>query len=110
MSHARWVDIRPHHVHHRPAHQRVIDVRDADEIDGELGHIDGMEHVPLARLAEAARGWDRNDEIIVVCRSGGRSARAAEVLHMMGFRKVHNMQGGMIAWHAHGLPARRRRA
>jgi rhodanese-related sulfurtransferase len=110
MSDTRWVDIRPHHVLARPRHQRVIDVRDANELDGEFGYIDGMEHVPLSRLAEVARGRDRDDELIVVCRSGARSTRAAEILHAMGFRKIHNLEGGMIGWHAHGLPARRRSA
>jgi glyoxylase-like metal-dependent hydrolase (beta-lactamase superfamily II)/rhodanese-related sulfurtransferase len=77
---------------------RVIDVREADERQGELRSIPGSEHVPLATVAAAARGWDKSQRYVVVCRSGGRSGRATLELEAMGFRHVASMAGGMLAW------------
>jgi rhodanese-related sulfurtransferase len=88
---------------------RVIDVREPDELTGELGHIDGIEHVPLATVPVTCAAWSRDDEIVMVCRSSGRSGRAAEILAANGFTRVHNMVGGMLAWNAAGLPIAKRR-
>jgi rhodanese-related sulfurtransferase len=77
---------------------RVIDVREADERTGELGAIPGSEHVPLATVGQAARGWDKKQRYVVVCRSGGRSGRAALELEALGFHHVVSMAGGMLAW------------
>ena len=87
--------------------KRVIDVREPGEFTGELGHIEGAERVALATLPEAARSWARDAELVVVCRSGARSSRAAEVLRGLGFERVVNMSGGMTAWNAAGLPVAR---
>ena len=54
--------------------------------------------------AARARTWNRDDELVIVCRSGARSARAAEALAAMGFRRVMNLTGGMLAYTAAGLP------
>jgi glyoxylase-like metal-dependent hydrolase (beta-lactamase superfamily II)/rhodanese-related sulfurtransferase len=77
---------------------RVIDVREADERAGELRSIPGSEHVPLATLALASRGWDKKSHYVVVCRSGGRSGRAALELESLGFHNVASMAGGMLGW------------
>ena len=87
--------------------KRVIDVREPGEFAGELGPIEGAELVPLATLPEAARNWPRDAELVVVCRSGARSSRAAQVLKELGFEHVVNMSGGMTAWNAAGLPVAR---
>jgi rhodanese-related sulfurtransferase len=88
---------------------RVVDVREPGEFVGELGHIPGAELVPLGSLARAAHGWDRNDEILVVCRSGGRSASAAATLTRLGFSRVGDLRGGMLAYNAARLPVTRAR-
>lgn len=85
---------------------RLIDVREASELAVD-GFIEGVEHVPLSLVAEAARRWNTDDEIVTVCRSGARSAAAASVLCAMGFQRVSNMAGGMLAYKAAGLPVRR---
>jgi sulfur dioxygenase len=77
---------------------RIIDVREADERVGELRAIPGSEHVPLATVAHAASGWDKKAHYVVVCRSGGRSGRAALELESLGFHHVVSMTGGMLAW------------
>jgi sulfur-carrier protein adenylyltransferase/sulfurtransferase len=86
----------------------VVDVREPHEFRGELGHIPGAELVPLATLAECAHSWDRDAELLLVCRSGARSGRAAALLSEAGFRRVMNLTGGMIAYNAAGLLTDRR--
>jgi rhodanese-related sulfurtransferase len=83
---------------------RIIDVREPDEFTGELGHIPGAELVPLATVERTASTWDKNAALIVVCRSGGRSGRAAQTLIRAGFHHVMNLAGGMLAYRAAGLP------
>jgi glyoxylase-like metal-dependent hydrolase (beta-lactamase superfamily II) len=77
---------------------RLIDVRERSELVGDLRKLDAAEHVPLALLNDAARGWERDEPVVVLCRSGGRSASAALALEAMGFTKVASMRGGMLAW------------
>ena len=86
---------------------RLVDVREADELTDELGRIPGSEHVPLAALSETSRTWDKRQPIIVICRSGNRSRRAAETLVRGGFERVLGMAGGMLAYRAAGLPTER---
>jgi sulfur dioxygenase len=88
---------------HRDA-GRVVDVREADELVSELGRIEHVEHVPLATVTSAASGWSREAPVIVVCRSGGRSGKAALQLEAMGFAKVVSMRGGMMEWNRVRLP------
>ncbi|MBN8609962.1 MAG: MBL fold metallo-hydrolase [Deltaproteobacteria bacterium] len=86
---------------------RLIDVRETDELVSELGHVEGIEHVPLATVTSAAAAWSREAPVIVVCRSGGRSGKAALQLEGMGFTKVVSMRGGMIEWSRLRLPTTR---
>lgn len=77
---------------------RLVDVRQPDEFHGELGHIPQAELVPLDALELHARGWPRVQPLVVICRSGGRSATAALTLERLGFPEVASMAGGMLAW------------
>ena len=90
-----------------PQRARVIDVREPEEFWGHLGHIPGAKLVPLGHLAAAAEPWDRHLPIVAVCRSGARSTRAVELLAAMGFSEVRNLEGGMLAYAAAGLPCSR---
>jgi rhodanese-related sulfurtransferase len=108
---ASWTDVTPNDLHRRlgaAPRPRVVDVREPDELAGELGHIEGIEHVPLAELPAACATWSRDDEIVVLCRSSGRSGKAAAHLAAQGFTRVHNLIGGMQAWNAAALPVVRR--
>jgi rhodanese-related sulfurtransferase len=87
---------------------RVVDVREPSEFNDELGHIPGAELVPLGTLGARAASWDREEELVVVCRSGARSRRAASTLAGMGFRRVMDMEGGMRAYSAARLPVERK--
>jgi rhodanese-related sulfurtransferase len=86
---------------------RLVDVREPYEMHGALGRVPGSELVPLATLLAVAGGWDPDEELVLICRSGQRSARAAEALAARGFRRVMNLDGGMIAYAAAGLPVER---
>lgn len=79
----------------------LLDVREADE--WEAGHASRAQWVPLAELEAARFRLPMNRRIVCVCRSGVRSARAAESLIAWGFDAA-NMEGGMKAWAASGLP------
>ena len=77
---------------------RVIDVRQPEEFNGELGHIDGADLVPLATVSNAVARWPKEKPVLVVCRSGKRAHTACEVLLQMGFKEVTKLSGGMVAW------------
>ena len=85
----------------------LVDVREPHELSGELGRIPGVDRVPLATVEAAAARWDKDADIVLICRSGNRSGRAAELLARHGFRRVFNMTGGMLAYAAAGLPIQR---
>ena len=82
-------------------HHVLLDVRNADE--WEAGHAPSATWVPLPELEGARFSLPFNRRIVCVCRSGSRSARATAELKQMGFDAV-NMEGGMKAWIAQGLP------
>ncbi|PGC99995.1 rhodanese-like domain-containing protein [Bacillus toyonensis] len=73
----------------------VIDVREVEEV--REGKIPGVLHIRLGLLEFRMHELDKNNEYIVVCRSGGRSARAVQFLEGYGFQVI-NMVGGMLAW------------
>lgn len=100
-------DITPAAAYAARGAVRLVDVREPHEFTGDLGHIAGAELVPLATVGARARTWDKAVDIILICRSGGRSGRAAEALVGAGFRRVMNMAGGMLAYNAAHLPVER---
>lgn len=73
----------------------VIDVRETDEAAS--GKIPGAVNIPLGLLEFRMHELDKSKEYTMVCRSGGRSGRAAQFLESQGF-KVINMTGGMLDW------------
>lgn len=89
----------------------LLDVREADEFNGELGHIRGAILIPLRHLPERARELDkdREREIVAICRAGVRSTTAAAILTGLGFEHVCNLRGGMLDWIEAKLPVENRR-
>jgi adenylyltransferase/sulfurtransferase len=77
----------------------LLDVRTPQEYDGELGHLPDALLIPVQELEARCDELQpyKNKEMVVYCRSGNRSARAAEFLTKKGF-KVRNMEGGMLKW------------
>jgi adenylyltransferase/sulfurtransferase len=74
----------------------LIDVRQPHE--HALARIPGARLVPLDQLEARMGELDRKAEIVVHCRSGSRSARAARLLRAAGFPRVRNLTGGILAW------------
>jgi rhodanese-related sulfurtransferase len=79
----------------------LLDVREPDE--WEAGHAPQAVHVPLAALAATVDQLDQGQPVVAVCRSGARSERAAAALAQRGY-DASNLDGGMQAWVAAGLP------
>jgi rhodanese-related sulfurtransferase len=79
----------------------LLDVRTDEE--WAAGHAPTAVHLPLAALSDRHTELPSDRRIVVVCRSGGRSARAADALVGAGYDAV-NLAGGMQAWDALGLP------
>ena len=77
---------------------RIIDVRQPEEFNGELGHLPGAELVPLSGLPNHLASWPLDDKLLVVCRSGGRAGVACDFLVSQGFADVTNLEGGMLSW------------
>lgn len=75
----------------------IIDVREDDEV--EKGMIPGAKHIRLGDLENHLDEINKDTEHIMVCRSGGRSTKACELLNEKGY-KVKNLVGGMTAWNA----------
>jgi len=77
-------------------HIRLIDVREPHEL--EISHLDGADLIPLGEMAGRMSELDSAEDIVLVCKSGTRSARALELLASAGFRKMKNLKGGINAW------------
>jgi glyoxylase-like metal-dependent hydrolase (beta-lactamase superfamily II)/rhodanese-related sulfurtransferase len=87
----------------------LLDVRDADEYSGELGHVAGSRLIPLRELSERAGELEpyRHRPIVAICRAGVRSTTASAILTALGFDQVVNLRGGMVEWNDRGLPVER---
>ena len=85
----------------------VLDVREADEV--KAGRLLNAKHIPLGKLRERIGELERYREtpMVVVCRSGNRSATACALLSREGFTQVYNLAGGIMAWQKAGLPVER---
>ena len=82
----------------------TLDVRETDEFN--TGHILNSKLVPLGKLEERLGELERYREqpVVVVCRSGQRSAAACVLLGKQGFSQVYNLTGGILAWQKASLP------
>lgn len=80
----------------------ILDVRTQQEWDA--GHIPGATLIPLDQLPDRLDEVPQDVDIVVVCRSGNRSASGRDILLGAGFSAVTSMDGGVNAWQAQGLP------
>lgn len=91
--------ITPHELHERLSQPHCIfllDVRESQE--REAGNIGG-EHIPKGSVSSKLDSIPRDREVVVYCRSGGRSQAIAEQLKIQhGYPNVMNLAGGMLAW------------
>jgi sulfur-carrier protein adenylyltransferase/sulfurtransferase len=88
----------------RAAGATLIDVR--EQVEWDAGHIYGSKFIPLGVVLDQITSAvpNRDEEIVVYCRSGARSGRATLGLQQLGYTNVVNMAGGILEWQANGLP------
>ncbi|RZI44186.1 rhodanese-like domain-containing protein [Herbaspirillum sp. HC18] len=86
----------------------LLDVREPDEYAA--GHAPGSTLLPLGQIKDRANEIRtyRDKPVVVMCRSGKRSAQAAGILTQLGFTSVYNVQGGILAWEKAGLPVEKK--
>ena len=80
---------------------QVVDVR--EDREWEAGRMPGSLHVELNELTARAGELDRDRPVVFVCRTGNRSAMAADAFREAGW-EAHNMAGGLVAWVEAGHP------
>jgi glyoxylase-like metal-dependent hydrolase (beta-lactamase superfamily II)/rhodanese-related sulfurtransferase len=97
-------EVQPDWLAENAGRVQVIDVREPEEFDGALGHIQGAKLVALGTLKGSLDKIDRDRPVVVVCRSGARSAQATVMLRGAGYTKVANLAGGMLRWRGQRLP------
>ena len=74
----------------------LVDVREPYE--HAAGHLENSIHIPMQQVPQQLARIPRDQEVIVYCRSGSRSASVQQFLMNQGFAKVKNLSGGMLAW------------
>ncbi|UAC49886.1 rhodanese-like domain-containing protein [Bacillus aquiflavi] len=75
---------------------QYIDVRTQAEF--KANHIKGFKNIPLHQIVNKANALNKEQEVILICRSGNRSMQAAKRLKKLGFKTIYNVKGGMNAW------------
>lgn len=86
----------------------LVDVREKDEVAELAYDVLNIIYIPLSEFEERFHEVPKNKEVVMVCRGGGRSLRAAAFLinHDYDANKVVNMQGGIIRWVEKGFPTK----
>ncbi len=97
-------DVTPQEVLEASKQLKLIDVREVSEYSGELGHAADAELIVLSTLPEKIKSLPKDQTIVFICRSGGRSAQAAAFAKSEGLSDVYNMRGGMLLWNQLKLP------
>jgi rhodanese-related sulfurtransferase len=92
---ADWMDDESEQLH-------IIDVREMREIS--QGTVPGAKPLPMATLPARLHELNQTDKIIVVCRSGVRSAQVCMFMQQQGYDNVFNLRGGMVGWAGGNLP------
>ncbi len=80
----------------------LVDVRERHEWDA--GRIEGARLLPLSMLADPVGAFDPERDTVIYCRSGVRSAAVVERLCTAGYRRVWNLEGGILEWERAGHP------
>lgn len=76
--------------------RQLIDVRTNAEYN--TNHINGFKNIPLQQIAQMANHLNKNEEVVLICRSGSRSRTASKILAKQGFQFIYDVKGGMNQW------------
>lgn len=92
------VDVKTFESLIEKANTQLIDVRTTREY--QEGHIEGcsLHNIRNSDFEANMEKLDKSKPVLVYCKSGGRSARAADILIQKGFTQVYNLEGGFMAW------------
>lgn len=82
----------------------LVDVREKDEVENLSYNVPNLLHIPLTEFEQRFNEVPKEGEVVLVCRSGGRSLRATMFLMNHGWQNVSNMQHGLIRWVEKGFP------
>ena len=74
----------------------LVDVREAWELD--IARLPGTLHVPMGEIPGRLAELDTTRDLVILCRSGGRSLTVARFLEAQGYPSVANLSGGILAW------------
>ena len=97
-------ELQPNWLEENLGRVQIVDVREAEEFTGALGHIAGAKLVSLGSLTQRFSEIKKDKPVVMVCRSGARSAQATVLLRNAGYSKVANLSGGMLRWRAQHFP------
>lgn len=98
-------EISPEWVARHRIEVHVLDVRSPVEFDGELGHLQGAQLIPLDELRARVSEVATDRPVVVVCQTGKRSGMGTVILSKSGIARVANLAGGMVRWRDLGLPS-----
>lgn len=85
----------------------LVDVREMDEIAELAFDIADLKILPLSQLEQRYSELPTDQAIVLLCKGGGRSMKAAKMLQNLGYDQVVNMRGGMLDWVDNNLPVSR---
>lgn len=96
--------IPPHELAHalNTCSCQLIDVR--EPVEHAESHVVDAKLMPLGQIEARYGELDKSKPVVVMCQAGKRGAAAAEKLRALGFSDVRNLEGGILAWKAAGLP------
>ena len=89
-------EIQPSELDHTNDEYQIFDVREIPEIAA--GKIETAHTMPMASIPMRLSEFNSDKKIVLVCRSGARSAQVCMFLQQNGFDNVYNLRGGMIGW------------
>ena len=89
-------------LHGQSDNLHVIDVREMKEFTA--GTMPGAKAMPMASVPVRLAELQQDKDLIIICRSGARSAQVCMFLQQQGFDNVFNLRGGLMSWARNGLP------
>ncbi|MFZ5642728.1 MAG: rhodanese-like domain-containing protein [Bacillota bacterium] len=75
----------------------LVDVREPFELE-ETGYIPGSVNIPVGQVEKRINEIPRDKKVVIICRSGRRSAEAAKLLTEKGYTNIYNLEGGIASW------------